>query len=184
MKQNKILTIVLAILAIHLIYSNTSLLMDLHKMIYEVAELSSWQYLSKFIFAFSYSIITVLIIAIYPKLWIITITGLFDGFAVYLKYNIEQAHFILTGAIYFGLYTMLIVVISGLVSAKILKEAETKQIPPGQKQANDESHITELKKRIKKLTNSINPMRDPTEKAKKQVELEQAKQLLIEYKNR
>ena len=127
MKRDLIINIILAILAVHLIYSNSSLLIDMHKIIYEVERLTVLQTVEKYLFALSYSLLTVLIIAVYPKAYLFALTGLFDGFGVYLRYNINQSNFLLLASIYFGVYTTLIVISTGLIAQTREQTGKTKK---------------------------------------------------------
>lgn len=131
MKSEKIIfNVLLIFLAIHLIYSNYSLLLDISKMI-DINQFTSiglsdseanlkakpdlFTMISKLIFAISYSIITVTLIYLYPRIILIFLVALMDGIGIYLKYNIYQDYFIQLTAVYFGLYTALIVITSGLI---------------------------------------------------------------------
>lgn len=166
MKKKKYLVIIMSFLAIHLIYSNASLLIDLHKIIKDVSELTKMEYALRLVFAFSYSIITVLIIAIYPSKIILLFTSLFDGFAVYLKYNVNQNDFVLIASLYFGLYTMLIVIISGIVVSR--------------GNANSENiDIDKLKKKEISLKRSLNALKDEEKKHQKQLELQAVQHQLM-----
>jgi len=180
--KKHILTILLSFLALHLLYSNVSLLVDLHKVIYDIAKLDLWQKASKILFAFSYSIMTVIIITIYPKRWIILASGLLDGFAVYLKYNIDQTNFLLIASLYFGIYTAFIVIVAGLISNKKNEKKQNKipffnnlenRIIPKILNPDYEQKQNELKQKKRSLINSINASKDPSLKLQKQNELKQ-----------
>jgi len=152
--KNKILTIILILLALHLIFSNTSLLVDMQEMINK-SDLNNWQYALRIAFALSYSILTVLILTIYPKIWIVTITGLLDGFSVYLKYNINQPYFLLIGAIFFGVYTFVIVLTAGIISAKKLSETKSEKNQIKNEIENQKSEIQNLTISQNEIKNEI-----------------------------
>lgn len=112
-KEKRLTLILVAALAIHLLYSNA----DLIRSALELSNVESVLY-SEYVFAASYSILTVVLISLYPARWLIIIVSLLDGFGIYLKYNVHQAYFIEIVSVYFGLYTMVIVFSSGLINAK------------------------------------------------------------------
>jgi hypothetical protein len=110
-------------LALHLLYTNSDLL--------ALLEPNKVQHIwMRWVFAASYSLITVLILNAYPRLWLLLILASFDGFGVYLKYNVYQTYFTPTAAVYFGLYTALIVISSGLASRKPVKKYKARIAKP------------------------------------------------------
>ncbi len=190
--KRKILTILLSFLALHLLYSNVSLLIDLHKVIHNIDKLDQGETISKIFFAFSYSIMTVIIITIYPKRWIILSSGILDGFAVYLKYNINQPNFMLIASVYFGLYTAFIVIVSGLISEKQNEKKQNKipffdnlenNIIPKILNPEIEAKKNELQAKKRSLINSINATKDELKKKQKQNELQQIENKLNEFIN-
>jgi len=124
---DKYVGILMAFLVLHLVYSNSDLLITVAEMVLG-SKLNGLQTVLRYAFAFSYSIITVIIMYLYPRFWLILTLSIFDGFAVYLKYNVNQAYFITVTAVYFGLYTMLIVIAVGLVRIKDTSKKTRKRI--------------------------------------------------------
>jgi hypothetical protein len=101
--------VLMLFLALHLLYTNSDLLGGLDAGSDRVGGMPA-----RVAFAASYSLITVIVLAVYPRLWLVAVLAVFDGFGVYLKYNVFQEYFTPIAALYFGLYTALIVVSSGL----------------------------------------------------------------------
>jgi len=106
--------LLLIFIALHLVFSNTDLLISAAEMALQ-SKLNGIEKAFRVIFSLSYSLITVLVIHLYPRMWMIILLSVFDGFAVYLKYNVFQDNFIVVTSIYFGLYTMVIILAGGLV---------------------------------------------------------------------
>jgi len=109
----------------HLLYTNTILLLDL------VSAGNLFEQALRILFALSYSLMTVLIIAVYPKWYVYSISAILDGFAVWLKYFefSQESTFVVLASIYFALYTSYIVVISGQIAKqKEKKEKERTEI--------------------------------------------------------
>lgn len=185
MKSEKIIfNILLIFLAIHLIYSNNSLLLDMGKMIDKnqfinlglsesEATLKAipdmFTIISKLIFAISYSIITVTLIYLYPRIVLISLVALMDGFGIYLKYNINQDYFIELSAIYFGIYTAIIVITSGLIRNYNKKTGEERNEKTIDNLNNTQTIIEEtnnlnaidIKKQLRSIQCKINATKDP-----------------------
>ena len=123
MKHSRYITAIVAILALHLVFVNTEILVKLIKVITDTNKLALSQSLSAVVFALSYSLITVLIITVYPRVWMFSLSALFDGFAVYLNYAVPH-WFATAAAAYLGLYTTLIIVATGFIERKTTVAAE------------------------------------------------------------
>ena len=116
MKTKQILNILLGLLGMHLLYSNTELLLQL------VGSGSTWyNVLSRLVFALSYSAMTVLIIMIYPRWYVFTLSAMLDATAVWLKYFdfASRTTFVHYASLYFALYTAFVVIVSGLISKQL-----------------------------------------------------------------
>ena len=175
MKTQRILQIILTILALHLLYSNSALLRQL------VHSQSTIATVFSVLFGLSYSLITVLIIAIYPRWYVFTVSGLLDSVAVLLKYypfGNEQLFFVLT-AIYFAVYTGYIVVISGIISRRENERQSAKT------NASDNGHfdLDGLLQKRSTLLRSIPRIKDPYTKQLKQRELEEIEKVIKEVSN-
>lgn|GEM_PF-3751410 len=201
MKTSKIIfNVLLAGLAIHLFYSNTDLLVSAQKLILET-NLNFYEKLWKAIFALSYSVITITILYLYPKMWLIVWVAFLDGFGIYLKYNVYQNYYILFTSVYFGLYTFTIVVSSGLIRSKQLInnelntynhtkfvnnsvniENEIKEIVNEKNETNNEILIR-LKKQKIKVQNSINRLRNEQTKNERKNELKKIEKEILSIEN-
>lgn len=178
MKKN-ILTIILVLLAIHLLYTNSILLLNF------VEEKNFISDAFRVIFAASYSIITVLIIRVFPVRYVFFISGLLDGFSVAIKYiPIENNTTIILTALYFGLYTMFIVIVSGEITKK--NEDKTKKNDV-QTKTTDEilkqkrlNEIALLRNKKRALQNGINRMNNEKEKTIRQKKLDEITLKLLE----
>ena len=156
MKKEKIfINILLSFLALHLIYSNSDLLIASQEMINDT-NLSITEIITKIVFAVSYSILTVTLLYLYPKMWLIVIVAILDGYGIYLKYNVNQANFIFFVSLYFGLYTCIIVISAGLIQkCKKADKSELKSDVSENKSEQSENKAA-LKIELKSLTNRIN----------------------------
>lgn len=120
-KHRLILMLLVISLAVHLVYSNADLINSILKM----SNVESLNY-SQYIFAASYSLLTITIMTLYPKLWLICLVAALDGFGIYLKYNVHQSYFVEIGAVYYGIYTAIIVISSGLISINQMPKRRAK----------------------------------------------------------
>ncbi len=144
MKQDKFLKVILILLALHLLYSNSILLTEM------VSAKTIITKLMAVLFGLSYSLITVLVIAVYPRWYVFSISALLDGTAVFLKYFpfANDKTFFVLSAVYFATYTAFIVVISGMIS----KQKENQEVKVSQKQsANVDVEIETLLAEKKRL---------------------------------
>lgn len=165
--MKKTLTIILILLAIHLLYTNSILLLRF------VEHKTAINEIMRVIFAGSYSIITVLILSIYPKRYVFILAGLLDGFSVALSYDFN------TIALFFGIYTAFIVIIAGEIKRK--NELKTTSKENQNEPKEDKTKIIEdLRSKKRALQNSINRLKNQDEKITKQNELNQIQLQLIE----
>jgi len=116
MQNNTLTKIIMGSLALHLLYSNASLLIKLNDLPQTTTGYILMALLS--IFAISYSILTVTIIMKFPKRLFFIIIGIIDGTGIFIKLCILINHeaFVIAASIYFSLYTMLIVITSGFIA--------------------------------------------------------------------
>ena len=172
MKTDKILRIILSILALHLLYSNSELL----RLLVHSTNLKTQVF--SLLFGLSYSLITVLIIAIYPRWYVFSVSATLDATAVFLKYypfGNERLFFSLT-AVYFALYTGYIVLISGVI-ARSERQKQT-----ALSNNNGKLDIEALLQRRNTLLRSIPRIKDTYTKQLKQRELEEVERLLESLK--
>jgi len=164
MKKN-ILTIILILLAIHLLYTNSILLMNFTE------ERSTISDALRILFAASYSIITVLIIRVYPKRHVFIISGILDGFSVAIKYLPgDNEVLLLLSALYFGIYTMFIVIIAGEITKNNEKISNVNEKKT--KTFENKSYNELITKKVS-IQNSLNRLKNENKREVKTKELEQ-----------
>ena len=174
--MKKTLTIILILLAVHLLYTNTNLLLVF------VEQKTTLNDVLRLLFAGSYSAITVLILAIYPKRHVFLLSGLLDGTSVLLQYLPMQPHTqqSLT-AVYFSLYTMFIVIIAGEITKKnetktTLNETENKknEIKTKENGVSDyEKKYNELLKKRTSIKNALNRIKNDEKRRLRRQELDE-----------
>jgi len=174
MKRTDYITAIIIILALHLLFVNTEIIIKLLKAISGSSHLSILQTSGAVIFALSYSLITVLIIKVYPNPLVFSLTALFDGFAVYLNYFIPS-FFHIGASLYLGVYTSLIIIATGLLERKENQKNEL-QAKIEQETKQKQKLIQELQDKRKRLQLAYNRTQNPDKK-------EQTKKKLLEIDN-
>ncbi|MCR4561127.1 MAG: hypothetical protein K5685_13700 [Bacteroidales bacterium] len=104
------LKIILFTLASHLFYSNSELLIAAK----ECAQngITTFDKVVLTAFALSYSVMTTVSVFALRKLFPVLVFAVLDGWAVYLRINIDQQNFVLISAVFYGFYTAYIIVIA------------------------------------------------------------------------
>jgi len=173
MKTENLLNSILILLALHLLYSNSMLLQEMVKS-------ANWttQVLG-LLFGMSYSLMTVLIIRIYPRWYVFSLSALLDGIAVWLKYYpfTDQRTFFVLTAVYFSLYTAFIVVISGLISRR------QQMVKSVSQNGNGKTSLNDLLEQRRKLKWAIPRTKDEQARQEKIRQLEQIEQLINALQN-
>lgn len=119
--MNKIILIlILVILGLHLFYTNSELLIAAREMYLcsQSVQITTSDKVFLTLFALTYSSMTTLAIYSIPKLIPILVFALLDGFAVYLRINYFQGHYIEITSVFYGFYTFYVVFISYLIRQK------------------------------------------------------------------
>ena len=168
-RNQKLLRIILLLLALHLLYTNTVLLLTL------VSGEAFWLWQAlRVLFALSYSLMTVLVIAVYPRWYVYTLSAVLDGFAVWLKYYdfANPQMFTTLASVYFAFYTAFIVVIAGQISRRST-EAE-----PSAPSDNGQTELASLIAERKSLQRSLARLQDPVRRAEKEKRLAEIERLL------
>ena len=106
------LKIILFTLAAHLFYSNSELLIAAKEMVTKDAPVSIFDKTVLTAFALSYSVMTTVAVFTLRRLIPVLVFAALDGFAVYLRINVEQPQFILISSLFYGFYTAYIIVIA------------------------------------------------------------------------
>ena len=175
MKHKDYIVLIVAILALHLVFVNSDIIIKLLKSITSTSKLSFLQISGAVIFALSYSLITVLIISVYPKVWMFGLSALFDGFAVFLNYS-TVPWFSLAAAIYLGIYTTLIIVATGFIERNFFKQEQESNLLEEQKKIIEQT-ISRLSQEKKRLQLSYNRTQDQNKR-------EQTKNKLLQLENK
>ena len=106
------LKIILFTLAAHLFYSNSELLIAAKELATPDAPVSLFDKSVLTAFALSYSVMTTVAVFTLRRLIPVLVFAALDGFAVYLRINVEQPQFILISSLFYGFYTAYIIVIA------------------------------------------------------------------------
>lgn len=106
------LKIILFTLAAHLFYSNSELLIAAKEMVTKDAPVSLFDKTVLTAFALSYSVMTTVAVFTLRRLFPVLVFAALDGFAVYLRINVEQPQFVLISSLFYGFYTAYIIVIA------------------------------------------------------------------------
>ena len=181
MKQDKLLTAILILLALHLLYSNSILLIDM---------VSAKTFLTKsmaVLFGLSYSLITVLVIAVFPRWYVFSVSAFLDGSAVFLKYFpfANDKIFFVLSAVYFATYTAFIVVISGMISkhGKKEKQVQIKNLTAVKAGENGHIDIDKLLAEKKRLEWGLKRTKNEQARLEKMKQLEKINLLLNSIQN-
>ena len=106
------LKIILFTLAAHLFYSNSELLIAAKELATPDAPVSIFDKSVLTAFALSYSVMTTVAVFTLRRLIPVLVFAALDGFAVYLRINVEQPQFVLISSLFYGFYTAYIIVIA------------------------------------------------------------------------
>ena len=112
--MEKVIRIMLVTLCLHLLYTNAVLLIAAQRLAPE--GLTLFDQITLPVCALAYSLMSALCVFHLRKVLPVIIFGLMDGFAVYLRINAEQEHFLLIVAIFYGLYSALLFLFSYLLA--------------------------------------------------------------------
>ena len=111
------LKIILFTLAAHLFYSNSELLIAAKELATPDAPVSIFDKSVLTAFALSYSVMTTVAVFTLRRLIPVLVFAALDGFAVYLRINVEQPQFVLISSLFYGFYTAYIIVIAFTLKA-------------------------------------------------------------------
>jgi hypothetical protein len=167
------LTIILVALTLHLWYSNSELLIAAKQLSSEKA-ISLFDTISLIIFALSYSLITAISVFRLKSWAPIAVFALIDGFAIYLRININHQYYIITTAVFYGFYTAYLIIVSYM-----LKRSESDS--PTEKSEINNVHTTSqsecLTTRKRTLQNRLNATKNPDKRKAIESEIENLKPL-------
>lgn len=105
--MEKTIRIMMVALCAHLLYSNSELLIAAQKMSADGCNVFDTVVLS--VFALAYSLISTICVYHVEKYLPVMIFAILDGFAVYLRINVNQEYFLLIVSLFFGFYTFCLI---------------------------------------------------------------------------
>ena len=138
MKTNTTIRVMMIALCAHLLYTNSELLIAAKEMAATPA--TTFDKVALTAFALSYSLISALCVFHLRRYLPVMLFALLDGFAVYLRINVNQEPFLLLTALFFGIYTFCLISFCYLISKQNRKQNES-TIAENEKQ--NKSTITE-----------------------------------------
>jgi len=128
--MKKILTTITTILSLHLWYSNADLLIAAKELAVGVENVSNFNVVCLTLFALSYSILTAVSVVKMQKYMFVALFAILDGFAVYLRINVNQQYFLIITSIFFAVYTAYIISVCWLLNhQQTEKENQEKSSP-------------------------------------------------------
>jgi len=125
MKQ--IITTITIILSLHLWYSNADLLIATKELAFGAESVTKISYVLLTLFALSYSVLTAIAVVKIKRYVYVLAFAVMDGFAVYLRINVEQEHFLLIGSIFYAVYTAYIISIIWLLNQQTQTQSTANQ---------------------------------------------------------
>jgi len=169
--------IVLSLVA-HLWFSNSELLIASEEMNSEKA-ISLYTHLSLIFFALSYSAITAYIVFKTQNIIPVLMLAALDGFAVYMRINVNHPDFIITSGIFYGIYTALMTVLLFYITrtksekSDLLSETKSDRSETQSEKSDSLNEVTkqDLIIQIRKLQNRLNATKDEAKKSELQNEL-------------
>jgi len=181
--KRKLIIILSVILSLHLLYSNTMLMLH-HFQIENNATAGTLDTIFRILFALSYSSVTAIIIGLFPKPVIFITISIIDGFGVGLKYFEIENNTVFTNlaAVYFGVYTMFLIVVTGLIQKSNNQPLQIEKNETENKKNEIETlTVNEIEERKYRLQKKLNPTKDENKRAEIESEMNQ---LEIEIKRR
>ena len=103
--MKKLITFITTILALQLWFTNGDLMILTRKIAADGVPLSTIEYLILIISALAYSVISAIAVVKVKHYIYVLFFALLDGFAIYLRINIDQQYFILICSIFYAVYT-------------------------------------------------------------------------------
>lgn len=114
--MKKIITTITIILSLHLWYSNSDLLIATKELAIGIENVSMFSYVVLTLFALSYSVLTSVAVVKMKHYANVLVFALLDGFAVYLRINVDQEHFIFITSVFYAVYTAYIISVCWLLN--------------------------------------------------------------------
>lgn len=134
--------------AVHLLYTNANLLL---------VSATGKPIGFIIIFALSYSIMTALLLELYPRITAIVFVALLDGAGVFIEKSPHELNIQLLTAIYFAVYTFYIILVVGLIS-KMRKQVDNTILDLHAEIENQKQQLFAAKNELLQLTETANKL--------------------------
>ena len=123
-----IITLVITILSLHLWYTNADLLITAKSIAEDRAPLSAFTLTVLSLFALSYSVLSAIAVVKIRHYIYVAIFAILDGFAIYLRINVDQNNFLFITSVFYAIYTAYIITVCWLLNRQTaaVKPTETK----------------------------------------------------------
>lgn len=182
--MEKTIKIMMIALCAHLLYTNSELLIAAKECATVPATVFDKICLTGF--ALSYSLISALCVFHLQKYLPVMIFALLDGFAVYLRINVNQEPFLLLTALFFGFYTFSLISFCFLISKQNRKQVENEKSELNNEKATENKLLlveSETKTTVKQLVCKLNPIKSEEKRLEiiRKQPLDIQKQLLEKY---
>ena len=127
--KNKVITLVITILSLHLWYTNADLLITAKSIAEDRAPLSAFTLTVLSLFALSYSVLSAIAVVKIRHYLYVAIFAILDGFAIYLRINVDQQQFLFITSVFYAIYTAYIITVCWLLNRQTaaVQPTETKQ---------------------------------------------------------
>ena len=127
--KNKVITLVITILSLHLWYTNADLLITAKSIAEDRAPLGGFTLTVLSLFALSYSVLSAIAVVKIRNYVYVAIFAVLDGFAIYLRINVDQQQFLFITSVFYAIYTAYIITVCWLLNRQTaaVQPTETKQ---------------------------------------------------------
>ena len=146
-----IITLVITILSLHLWYTNADLLITAKSIAEDRAPLGGFTLTVLSLFALSYSVLSAIAVVKIRHYVYVAIFAVLDGFAIYLRINVDQNNFLFITSVFYAIYTAYIITVCWLLNRQTaaVHPAETK--PKTAKKPTPQSTAPELPLNIESI---------------------------------
>jgi hypothetical protein len=118
--KNKVITLVITILSLHLWYTNADLLITAKSIAEDRAPLSAFTLTVLSLFALSYSVLSAIAVVKIRHYIYVAIFAILDGFAIYLRINVDQNNFLFITSVFYAVYTAYIITVCWLLNRQVV----------------------------------------------------------------
>ena len=178
--MKKIITTITIILSLHLWYSNADLLIATKELAIGIENVSMFSYTVLTLFALSYSVLTAVAVVKMKHYANVLVFALLDGFAVYLRINVNQEHFVFITSVFYAVYTAYIISVCWLLN----RQTETAVKIPTAKSLKNEDLTAEETEILNSRIRSISGSHRNPDNIRKHLNEEKNPKILAELENR